>query len=166
MEAPPGVTTRSVGVTAGPPGEVKRAATNRDPHTAPLDPAPTTPAATVAAATAAKPAPAAKPAVLPAQAPTPATMPALQTATAPPPGVFAPPVTQPGRFTRSMPGASDLHSPSLLSFAPSAARAAPAPLTAMPDAKPAGKLADVPLPRPRPKLATATAAAKRTAPAQ
>jgi hypothetical protein len=53
-----------------------------------------------------------------------------------------------------------------LSFAPSAAQAAPAPLTATPDAMPAGKLANVPLPRPRPKLATATAAAaKRTAPA-
>jgi hypothetical protein len=109
----------------------------------------------------------AKPTVLPAQAAAPAPTPALQTATAPPPGVFAPPVTQPGRFTRTMPGASDsMHNPSLLSFAPSAAQAAPAPLTAMPDAKPTGKLVDVPLPRPRPKLATATAAAaKRTAPA-
>jgi D-alanyl-D-alanine carboxypeptidase len=140
------------------------AAMNRDPHTAPLaEQAPGSAAATAAAA--AKPV--AKPTLLPAQAAAPAPTPALQTATAPPPGVFAPPVTQPGRFTRNMPGASDsMHNPSLLSFAPSAAQAAPAPLTAMPDAKPTGKLVDVPLPRPRPKLATATAAAaKRTAPA-
>ena len=63
-------------------------------------------------------------------------------------------------MTRSMPGASDVHNPSLMSFAPSAARAAEvAPLTATPDARTAGKFADVPLPRPRPKLATATASA-------
>jgi D-alanyl-D-alanine carboxypeptidase len=144
-----------------------QAAINRDPHTAPLADQ-QAPVAAAAVAPAARPAPAAKPAVLPAQAaaPAPAPTPALQTATAPPPGVFAPPVTQPGRFTRTMPGASDsMHNPSLLSFAPSAAQAAPAPLTAMPDAKSAGKLVDVPLPRPRPKLTTATAAAKRTAPA-
>ncbi|MBX9828515.1 MAG: D-alanyl-D-alanine carboxypeptidase, partial [Xanthobacteraceae bacterium] len=131
----------------------------RDPHTAPLaEPqAPVTTAATAvpAANPATRPAAAAKPAVLPAQAPAPAPAPtpALQTATAPPPGVFAPPPSQPGRFARAMPGASsDLHNPSLLSFAPAAAQAAPAPLTATPDAMPAGKLANVPLPRPRPKL--------------
>jgi hypothetical protein len=52
-----------------------------------------------------------------------------------------------------------------MSFAPSAANAAPAPLMAAPDAKPAGKVANVPMPRPRPKLktATATAAPKRAA---
>ncbi len=145
------------------------AAMNRDPHTAPLDPTPGSAAATAAAVTApaaARPA-AAKPAVLPAQAQAPlqaqapihAPTPALQTAAIPPPGVFAPPPSQPGRTTRSMPGASDVHNPSLMSFAPSAARAAEvAPLTATPDAK-AGRFADVPLPRPRPKLATATAAA-------
>jgi D-alanyl-D-alanine carboxypeptidase len=149
-------------------GKGKAQATlSRDPHTAPIADQPA-PVAAVAAP-AARPAPAAKPAVLPAQqAAAPAPTPALQTATAPPPGVFAPPPAQPGRFARSMPGASsDLHNPSLLSFAPSSAQAAPAPLTATPDAKPAGRLADVPLPRPRPKLATATAAAapKRTAPA-
>jgi hypothetical protein len=94
-----------------------------------------------------------------AQAPIHAPTPALQTAAIPPPGVFAPPPSQPGRTTRSMPGASDVHNPSLMSFAPSAARAAEvAPLTATPDAK-AGKFADVPLPRRRPKLATATASA-------
>jgi D-alanyl-D-alanine carboxypeptidase len=136
------------------------AAMNRDPHTAPLDPAPGSAAATAAVATA--PA-AAKPTVLPAQtqaqAPIHAPTPALQTAAIPPPGVFAPPPSQPGRTTRSMPGASDVHNPSLMSFAPSAARAAEvAPLTATPDAK-AGKFADVPLPRRRPKLATATASA-------
>jgi D-alanyl-D-alanine carboxypeptidase len=159
------------------------AAMNRDPHTAPLDQAPGTAAATAAAVTApaaTKPS-VAKPAVLPAQsqapvqaqAPVHAPAPALQTAAIPPPGVFAPPPSQPGRTTRSMPGASDVHNPSLMSFAPSAARAAEVtPLTATPDARPAGKLADVPLPRPRPKLATATASAapkpalKRTATGQ
>jgi D-alanyl-D-alanine carboxypeptidase len=145
-----------------------QAAMSRDPHTAPLADQ-QAPVATAAVATTSRPVPAAKPAVLPAQqAAAPAPAPALQTATSPPPGVFAPPATQPGRFVRAMPGASDsMHNPSLLSFAPSAAQAATAPLTAMPDAKPAGKLADVPLPRPRPKIATATAAAvpKRAAPA-
>ncbi|MBX9844169.1 MAG: D-alanyl-D-alanine carboxypeptidase [Xanthobacteraceae bacterium] len=148
-------------------GGTQTAAISRDPHTAPLaDPQPAATAAP-AANSAVKPAAAAKPAVLPAQAPAPAPTPALQTATAPPPGVFAPPPSQPGRFVRAMPGASsDLHNPSLLSFAPAAAQAAPAPLTATPGAMPAGKLANVPLPRPRPKLATATAAAaKRAAPA-
>jgi D-alanyl-D-alanine carboxypeptidase len=130
------------------------AAMNRDPHTAPLDQAPATAASTAPAA--------AKPTVLPAQAAAPvhAPTPALQTASIPPPGVFAPPPSQPGRTTRTMPGASDVHSPSLMSFAPSAARAAePAPLTATPDARPAGKFVNVPLPRARPKLATATASA-------
>ena len=141
------------------------AAMNRDPHTAPLDPAPGSAAATAAAVTG--PA-AAKPAVLPAQVQAPrqaqasihAPTPALQTAAIPSPGVFAPPPpSQPGRANRSMPGASDVHNPSLMRFAPSAARAAEvAPLTATPDAK-AGKFAGVPLPRPRPKLATATAVA-------
>jgi D-alanyl-D-alanine carboxypeptidase len=70
-----------------------------------------------------------------------------QSISAPPPGAFGPP---PGRFTppgqRAMPGAGD--NTSFMSFAP-AARAEPAPLTAMP---PAGqRTVAVPMPRPRPK---------------
>jgi hypothetical protein len=63
-----------------------------------------------------------------------------------------------------MPSASDVHNPSLMSFAPSARAAEVAPLTATPDARPAGKLVDVPLPLPRPKLATASATPKPAAP--
>ena len=122
----------------------KNDALSRDPHTAPLaDPAPAVTASTT---------PTAKPVVLPAQAAPAAAAPALQTASSPPPGAFAPPPSPPpGRMIRTMPGASDVHSPSLLAFAP-AARAEPAPLTATPDARP---VANVPLPRPRPKLAVA-----------
>jgi D-alanyl-D-alanine carboxypeptidase len=108
--------------------------------------------------------PAAKPAVLPAQAPAPAAAPPLQTANASPSDVPASSATQSANVT--MYGAANVHSPMFQNFAPSAAEAATAPLTATPDAVPAGKLANVPLPRPRPKLATETAAAKRNAPAQ
>jgi D-alanyl-D-alanine carboxypeptidase len=84
-------------------------------------------AATTAAPTAtdAKATAAAKPTVLP---PTPA----LQTATAPPPGAFTP--NQPGQATRKLPAATDTSNPAL-SYAAPAAKADPAPLTAMPDAK-------------------------------
>jgi D-alanyl-D-alanine carboxypeptidase len=121
----------------------KKDALTRDPNAAPLPEQAT--AATVSAT------PAAKPAVLPAQAAPAATAPLLQTAASPPPGAVAPPPSQPGRMARTMPGAIDLHNPSLMSFAP-AAKADPAPLTAMPDAK---TVVDVPLPRRRPKLAVA-----------
>jgi hypothetical protein len=56
-----------------------------------------------------------------------------------------------------MPGVSDTHNPSWMSFAP-AARAEPAPLTATPDANSGGRSAAVPVPRPKPKAATRTAA--------
>jgi D-alanyl-D-alanine carboxypeptidase len=131
----------------------KNDALSRDPHTAPLaEQAPAVTASVAPAVTAAKPG--AKPTVLPPQAaPAAAAAPALQTATSPPPGAFAPPPSPPpGRIARTMPGASDVYSPSLLSFAPAAARAEPAPLTATPDAR---TVANVPLPRPRPKLAVA-----------
>jgi D-alanyl-D-alanine carboxypeptidase len=124
----------------------KNDALMRDPRTAPLaEPPPAAAAATT---------PVAKPAVLPAQAAPAAAAPALQTASSPPPGAFTPPPSQPGRVARTTPGATDLYNPSLMSFAP-AAKADPAPLTAMPDAK---AVANVPLPRPRPKLAVAAKA--------
>ena len=121
-----------------------KAAMNRDPHTAPLDPAPGSAAATAAAVTAppqparcgqARGAARAGPALVkrsPIHAPTPA----LQTAA----DSAARRASRRRRAsrtpTRSMPGASDVHNPSLMSFAPSAAKAAEAaPLTATPDAK-------------------------------
>jgi D-alanyl-D-alanine carboxypeptidase len=104
----------------------------RDPHTAPL---PDDPASSTIALTApaAAPAPAAKPQVLPAQA----------AASAP------------------ISGTGEIYNP-MMAFAPAAAKAGPAPLTATPDAR---STVDVPLPRPRPKLAIAAAiaAAKRAA---
>jgi D-alanyl-D-alanine carboxypeptidase len=72
-----------------------------------------------------------------------------QTISAARPDAFGPP---PGRFTppgqRALPAVTD--NASFMSFAP-AARAEPAPLTAMP---PARQTAAVPLPRPRPKAKT------------
>jgi D-alanyl-D-alanine carboxypeptidase len=70
-----------------------------------------------------------------------------QTISAPQAGAFGPP---PGRFTppgqRALPAVTD--NASFMSFAP-AARAEPAPLTAMPAA--GQRTANVPMPRPRPK---------------
>jgi D-alanyl-D-alanine carboxypeptidase len=72
-----------------------------------------------------------------------------QTISAAKPDAFGPP---PGRFTppgqRALPAVAD--NASFMSFAP-AARAEPAPLTAMP---PARQTAAVPIPRPRPKTKT------------
>jgi D-alanyl-D-alanine carboxypeptidase len=153
-------------LTKGKGGKTEAMA--RDPHTAPLpdDPPPAMTASTApVAAPVAAPAPAAKPQVLPAQAAAPAPTPALQTASSPPPGAFTAPPNQGGRTARAMPGATDIYNP-MMAFAPAAAKAEPAPLTAAPDARTA---VEVPLPRPRPKLAIAAAiaAAKRapTAPA-
>jgi hypothetical protein len=127
----------------GGKGEAKNDAPVRDPRTAPL-----TEQAPAVAASTTIPAPAAqaagKPAVLPALAAPAAAAAALQTAASPPPG-------QPGRMVRTIPGATDLYNPSLMSFAP-AAKTDPAPLTATPDAR---TVVNVPLPRPRPKLAVA-----------
>jgi D-alanyl-D-alanine carboxypeptidase len=122
----------------------------RDAHTAPVP----LPNATRSAAVPAAPAPAAARAPALAPAPAPQPVQAMTAPSAPPPGAFAPP---PNQFTRSarMPAATDVGNSSWLSFAPSVARAEPAPLTATPDAKSAPKLADVPMPRPRPKLAVA-----------
>jgi D-alanyl-D-alanine carboxypeptidase len=58
----------------------------------------------------------------------------LQTVSAPPAGAFTPTQTQ--RPTRSLPTANDSSGTSPMSFAP-ASKTDPAPLTAMPDAKPA-----------------------------
>src|SRR4029077_3166933 len=58
--------------------------------------------------------------------------PALQTATAPPSGAFTPTSAKPERAVRKLPAATDVGG-SALSFAP-AAKADPAPLTAVPDA--------------------------------
>jgi D-alanyl-D-alanine carboxypeptidase len=78
---------------------------------------------------------------------------------APPPGTFAPPANQFTRSARTTPSA-DGHSPSWMSFAPTA-RAEPAPLTAAPGATADPQATDVPLPRPRPKLVAATPKKKR-----
>ena len=112
---------------------------SRDAHTAPV------PLANAARAVAATPV-TATPAPQPASA-------AVTAPSSPPPGTFAPP---PNQFTRSAraPSPADVHSPSWMSFAP-AARAEPAPLTAVPGATAELQRADVPLPRPRPKLAIA-----------
>jgi D-alanyl-D-alanine carboxypeptidase len=125
------------GSPAAKPSEAAAAAAllKKDPHTAPL-PEPAQDAVTASTSS----------------------VPAVQTASAspssigptPPPGAFAPP---PNRFERSprvLPGATDVGNPSWMSFAP-AARAEPAPLTAVPDAKPDVQVASVPMPRPRPK---------------
>jgi hypothetical protein len=87
----------------------------------------------------------------------------MQTASAPPPGAFTLPATQPERAARALPGATDVGNPSWMSFAP-AAKADPAPLTAVPEARAGIKLASVPLPRPRPRLVTAKRSAAATAP--
>jgi D-alanyl-D-alanine carboxypeptidase len=76
---------------------------------------------------------------------------AMTSPSTPPPGAFAPP---PNQFTRSARAPSDTDNPSWMSFAP-AARAEPAPLTAVPGAGPAPQFVEVPLPRPRPKIAVA-----------
>jgi D-alanyl-D-alanine carboxypeptidase len=90
--------------------------------TAPAAPAP----ATVAAAPPAIAAPA-------TTAAAPASPPPLQTVSSPPPGVFAPQSPLQQRTVRTFPTATDASNPSAMSFAP-AAKADPAPLTAMPEA--------------------------------
>jgi D-alanyl-D-alanine carboxypeptidase len=56
----------------------------------------------------------------------------LQTVSAPPPGAFTPP---PQRAARTLPAATDVNNPSVMSYAPGP-KNGPAPLTATPDAKP------------------------------
>jgi len=106
-------------------------------------------AATTAAPTATDAKATAKPTVLP---PTPA----LQTATAPPPGAFTP--NQPGQATRKLPAATDTSNPAL-SYAAPAAKADPAPLTAMPNAKDAKPVAATAV-KIKPKTDAKPAAAK------
>jgi D-alanyl-D-alanine carboxypeptidase len=117
----------------------KAEALKRDPHTAPIPPPQAAPAA--AAST---------PPAQTAAAPT-----KLLNTPSPPPGAFGPAPTPYKRSARALPAATDLHNPPLMSFAPAAhaADAAPAPLTATPDAKPELQVASVPMPRPRPKIA-------------
>ena len=67
-----------------------------------------------------------------------ATTPALQTVSSPPSGAFTPTSGQPQRALRALPTATDVHNPSAMSYAP--AKIEPAPLTAVPDAKPAVRL--------------------------
>ena len=117
----------------------KAEALKRDPHTAPIPPPQAAPAA--AAST---------PPAQTAAAPT-----KLLNTPSPPPGAFGPAPTPYKQSARALPAATDLHNPPLMSFAPTApaADAAPAPLTATPDAKPELQVASVPMPRPRPKIA-------------
>ena len=74
--------------------------------------------------------------------------PARQTQAAVMPGAFAP---LPERFT--LPAATDVGTPSWMSYAPTARAATVEPLTAAPGAAADPKLAMVPIPRPRPKPA-------------
>jgi D-alanyl-D-alanine carboxypeptidase len=136
-------------------GKLVRAdALKRDPHTAPvpmLVPQVTAKAAQPAPATTASTPLAAPPKAQEAHV---AAAQKMLNAPSPPPGAFAPPPAQYKRSARALPAVSDINSPSLLSFAPSArANAGPAPLMATPDAKPELKVAAVPMPRPRPKIA-------------
>jgi D-alanyl-D-alanine carboxypeptidase len=98
----------------------------------------------------------------PGDAPTPAAAAApaapastLQTVSAPPAGAFTPTQTQ--RTTRSLPTANDSSGTSPMSFAP-ATKTDPAPLTAMPDAKPAATTS-------KPKATTNKPAATASKPA-
>jgi D-alanyl-D-alanine carboxypeptidase len=87
----------------------------------------------------------------------------LQTVSAPPSGAFTPASSQPERAARKLPAATDVGG-SALSFAP-AAKADPAPLTAVPDAKPTPAVATAPAPKSKskPKDAKNAAAAKQAA---
>jgi D-alanyl-D-alanine carboxypeptidase len=74
-----------------------------------------------------------------------ATTPALQTVSSPASGAFMPASGQPQEALRTLPTATDVHNPSAMSYAP--AKIEPAPLTAMPHAKPASAAA-----APKPKI--------------
>jgi D-alanyl-D-alanine carboxypeptidase len=92
--------------------------------------------------------------------PTTASVPALQTATSPPADAFTQTPSKPQRAVRKLPAATDPSNPAM-SYAAPAAKTEPAPLTAMPDAKPAA--ATVPAAKPKPKAdAKPAAAAKQT----
>jgi D-alanyl-D-alanine carboxypeptidase len=92
--------------------------------------------------------------------------PALQTVSAPPSGAFT--TAQPQRGMRTLPAATDVNNPSTMSYAP--AKTEPAPLTAVPDAKPASKPAatatapSAPKSKPKAEAKPATASKKTPAP--
>ena len=87
----------------------------------------------------------------------------LQTVSAPPAGAFTLPAGQSQRTIRALPTATDVNNPSALSFAP-AAKTDPAPLTAVPDAKPAPVAATAPASKSKAKPdAKSAAATKQTA---
>jgi len=90
-----------------------------------------------------------------------ATTPALQTVSSPPSGTFTPTSGQPQRALRALPTATDVKS--AMSYAP--AKTEPAPLTAVPDAKPAAAAAAAPAPKAKkkPEIKPATAAKPATA---
>ena len=90
-----------------------------------------------------------------------ATTPALQTVSSPPSGAFTPTSGQPQRALRALPTATDVHNPSAMSYAP--AKIEPAPLTAVPDAKPAVAAAPAPKSKKKPEAKPATAAKPNTA---
>jgi D-alanyl-D-alanine carboxypeptidase len=93
----------------------------------------------------------------------PAASPALQTATAPPPGAFTQMPSQSQRSARKLPAATDPSNPAL-SYAAPAAKAEPAPLTAMPDAKDAKPIAaTAPASKSKPDAKKKPAAAKPAA---
>ncbi|MEA2927297.1 MAG: D-alanyl-D-alanine carboxypeptidase, partial [Alphaproteobacteria bacterium] len=91
-----------------------------------------------------------------------ATTPALQTVSSPPAGAFTP-SSQPQRALRALPTATDMNNPSAMSYAP--AKIEPAPLTAVPEAKPATATAAARAPKSKkkPEAKPATAAKPTTA---
>jgi hypothetical protein len=83
--------------------------------------------------------------------------PALQTVSSPPANAFTQQTGQSQRALRALPAATDVNNPTALSYAP-AAKTEPAPLTAVPDAKPA------PATKPKPVVATAPTTKAKTKP--
>ena len=86
-----------------------------------------------------------------------ATTPALQTVSSPPSGAFTPQTSPPQRALRTLPKATDVNNPSAMSYAP--AKTDPAPLTAMPEAKPAATAVAAPAPKSKSKKPDAKTAA-------
>jgi D-alanyl-D-alanine carboxypeptidase len=92
----------------------------------------------------------------------PATAPALQTVASPPAGAFTPTTGQAQRAQRALPAATDVGNPTAMSYAP-AAKTGPAPLTAVPDAKPAAVATTGSTPKSKPQDTKGAAAAKAAA---
>ena len=80
--------------------------------------------------------------------------PGAETVSSPPSGAFTPRRPAAAGALRALPTATDVNNPSAMSYAP--AKIEPAPLTAIPDAKPAAAVAAAPAPKsrrsPRPRL--------------